>query len=105
MVTIGFRKKIPISHIYIYIYVIFEKNNNKKIKKKNRANRAGPALTRMGCEPIRAGSIDPDFIRATNFTARSFKISDQFKSVYRARPILSALYWTKMENFQKYLQD
>ena len=45
----------------------------------------------MGCGPIRAGPIGPDFIRDTNFTARPSKISGQFGPVHRARPIFPAL--------------
>ena len=45
----------------------------------------------MGCGPIRAGPIGPDFIRAANFTARPSKILGQFGSAHQARPIFPAL--------------
>ena len=45
----------------------------------------------MGCGPIRARPIGPDFIRAANFTARPSKISGQFGPAHRARPIFPSL--------------
>ena len=62
--TVGFKKNLN-------IYVLFQKNNNKKIKIKIkiRANRASLTLTWMGCCPIRARPIGLGSIRATNFMA------------------------------------
>ena len=45
----------------------------------------------MGCGPIRAGPIDPDFIRAANFMARPSKIAGQFGPAHRACPIFPTL--------------
>ena len=58
----------------------------------------------MGCEPIRAGPMGPDFIRAANFMARTSKISGQFGPAYRARPIFPALDIIEVPSSIRHLQ-